>query len=233
MMIIKSVILFIVLFLSIVSCQSNAQQNHLTVEMFEKAIENKEAQLLDVRTLSEYNSGHLKNALLADWTDSEIFKKRIQSLDKNKPVLVYCLSGGRSSAAVNWLKKAGFQQVYHMEGGMVAWKQADKPVEGLSAVQPISLTEYFESIPAGKTVLVDIGATWCPPCRKMEPVLQEIQNEKGKSLVFIKIDGGAQAKLAAELQATEFPTFIIYKNKKEMWRTSGLVSKQSILQHLE
>ena len=171
MMIIKSVILFIVLFLSIVSCQSNAQQNHLTVEMFEKAIENKEAQLLDVRTLSEYNSGHLKNALLADWTDSEIFKKRIQSLDKNKPVLVYCLSGGRSSAAVNWLKKAGFQQVYHMEGGMVAWKQADKPVEGLSAVQPISLTEYFESIPAGKTVLVDIGATWCPPCRKMEPVI--------------------------------------------------------------
>src|SRR5688500_14395236 len=99
MMIIKSVILFIVPFLSIVSCQSNAQQNDLTVEVFEKAIENKEAQLLDVRTLSEYNSGHLKNALLADWTDSEIFQKRIQSLDKNKPVLVYCLSGGRSSAA--------------------------------------------------------------------------------------------------------------------------------------
>jgi rhodanese-related sulfurtransferase len=54
---------------------------------------------LDVRTAAEYQSGYLKNALLANWNDETEFKERIIALNKNKPVYTYCLSGARSHVA--------------------------------------------------------------------------------------------------------------------------------------
>ena len=72
------------------SCNSNAQQTSLSVQEFEKAITNGNIQLLDVRTPGEYQTGHLSNALLADWNNESEFHLRAKALDKNKPVYTYC-----------------------------------------------------------------------------------------------------------------------------------------------
>ena len=80
------------------SCNSQAQSNNLSVAEFEKGIAQNNIQILDVRTPGEYQSGHLKNALLADWNNDAEFQQRVNALDKSKPVYTYCLSGGRSSA---------------------------------------------------------------------------------------------------------------------------------------
>ena len=133
---------------------ANAKEKiSLNTKNFEKGINEQEIQILDVRTMSEYQTGHLKNALLADWTDQAQFKERVSYLDKTKPIYTYCLSGFRSKQAVQWLQENDFKRVYTLEGGIMAWKKADLPLEGLREVQQITLEQYLSGIPADKTVL--------------------------------------------------------------------------------
>ncbi len=89
-------------------CNAQPKTKSANAEEFATAIAGENTQVLDVRTAGEYNSGHIKNALLADWNNKEQFEERIKYIDKNKPVYVYCLSGGRSAAAADRLKAAGF-----------------------------------------------------------------------------------------------------------------------------
>lgn len=84
--------------------------------------------VLDVRTLNEFQSGHIKDAVNIDFF-SEDFMAQIQQLDKSKALLIHCASGGRSSKAMNKLKGKGFSALYNMLGGMNAWKNTGLPVE--------------------------------------------------------------------------------------------------------
>ena len=82
--------------------------------------------ILDVRYLSEYESGHLKNAILIPLGELE---GRLNELDKDKETLVYCKSGGRSAAACAILDAHGFTKVYNMMGGISTWISAGYPIE--------------------------------------------------------------------------------------------------------
>ena len=114
---------------TLIACNSSAQNSsNLSVNDFEKGVKKPNVQVLDVRTAGEYETGHLKNAVLADWTNQEDFVKKVQKLDKSKPVYTYCLVGRRSAAAAKWLTTKGYK-VYNMDGGIAAWKKAGKPVE--------------------------------------------------------------------------------------------------------
>jgi rhodanese-related sulfurtransferase len=228
----KKMIILFLLVLVFANFQTIAQKTDISSEEFEKGIVSADIQILDVRTQGEYNSGHIKNSFLADWTQRNVFEERIKYLDKNKPVYVYCLVGGRSSAAAAHLQEAGFKKIYNLVGGIKAWKDASKPVEDVTKVKQLSAKEYMAMIPADKTVLVDIGAVWCPPCKKMEPVISDLLQSDGAKFKLLQIDGGAQEDLAKELKAVSFPTFIIYKAGKEVWRKEGVVSKEELLQQL-
>ena len=214
--------------LILMACSSQAQSSNLSVTEFEKAITQPHIQLLDVRTPGEYQSGHLANTLQANWNDEAQFRDRVKALDKSKPVYTYCLSGARSNAATVWLRSNGFT-AYNLSGGINAWKIAGKPVEMAKAVPQISMEEYLALIPANKTVLVDIGAVWCPPCKKMAPVLDSLVTTNGNRFVLVKIDGADQTNLCAALKADIFPTLIVYKNGKETWRKQGLVKAKELL----
>jgi len=82
--------------------------------------------ILDVREPYEYEEEHIKNAILIPVGE---LAGRLDELDKNKPTLVYCKSGGRSATACGILDGNGFTEVYNMEGGITAWKNAGYPVE--------------------------------------------------------------------------------------------------------
>lgn len=152
--------------------------------------------------------------------------------DKDKPVYTYCLSGGRSSAAAEKFRQQRFKEVNNGEGGMMAWKAAQMPVEGTPATTPMSREAYLALIPKDKTVLVDIGAVWCPPCKKMEPVIADLAQNNKVSFELVNIDGGAQERLASQRKANAFRTFMIGKKGKETWRQSGIVLKEILLQQL-
>lgn len=216
-----------------ISCTSNAQlETDLTVGEFEKGIKQPNVQVLDVRTFGEYQSGHLKDALLADWTNQEQFTERAQSLDKSKPVYTYCLSGVRSGAAAEWLRENGYT-AYNMNGGIAAWKRAGMPLEEAAIVQQMTLTEYQSLIPNDKIVLVDVGAVWCPPCKKMNPVIDSLSKAKNLQFHLVKLDGGDQTEISKQLGVESFPTFIIYKNGKEVWKKSGIMNVKELVKQLQ
>jgi rhodanese-related sulfurtransferase len=110
------------------SCKAQSGSK-ISIVAFEKGITEKGSQLLDVRTIEEYNNGHIKNAVQANWNNQDEFKNKIASLDKSKPVYLYCQVGGRSGAAAAWFVQNGFKKVYDLKGGFSAWKAADKPIE--------------------------------------------------------------------------------------------------------
>lgn len=205
------------------SCQSQAQKGSVVnADVFEAAVADKNVQLLDVRTAGEYRNGHLKGALQANWNEQAEFTARTAALDKNKPVYVYCLSGPRSNTAAAWLRTNGYSNVVELEGGFSSWKRKGKPVEGTPDVKQLTLEEYKQQLNGKQYVLVDFGAEWCPPCRKMEPfILSFLAQHPQVSL--LKIDGGIHTNLMKQLQVEGIPTLLFLKNGTEVWRKNGVV----------
>ncbi|MFY0254699.1 rhodanese-like domain-containing protein [Chitinophaga sp. 30R24] len=191
---------------------------------FEKDIQQPGIQVFDVRTADEFNTGHLPHALQADFTKRDEFKDRVQYLDKNKPVYIYCLSGGRSTAAAKWMRENGFNKVVELTGGINAWKQAGKPLEGVADNQPqLSMEDYTRAVNVKGWVLTDVGASWCPPCKQMEPVLEKFFQDH-KQVKKVQVDGGKDQEVMKAISANVLPTFILYKDGKEVARKQGVIA---------
>jgi rhodanese-related sulfurtransferase len=212
------------------SCSSNAQ--NVDANTFEQKINAGGVQVLDVRTAGEYNGSHLKNVMLADWTDKAQFAERTKYLDKNKTLLVYCAAGGRSGQAAEWLKEQGYKEVVNLQGGITAWNAAGKPVVREGGAVELSTTAFNATISSNNLVLVDVGAAWCPPCKKMEPVLEALAKELRGKYTLLKVDGGNDATVMKEIGAAVLPTFMVYKNGKLSWKKEGIVTLQELKEAL-
>lgn len=221
------------LFVTLTQFSFGQEKTVLTASQFNDSIHLKpDAILLDVRTPAEYSKGFIGNAKNLDYNGEE-FKTLITKMDKNKPYFVYCMSGGRSSAAINEMQEAGFKNIYELKGGILAWKGEKLPMTELSEVaDKISRAQYENLISEGK-VLVDFYAPWCGPCVKMEPMLKSITKEyKGKvTIVRINIDENKQ--LADLLGIYEIPLFKLYNNNKKIWEYSGYISKKDLKKELD
>lgn len=122
-----SIMLTLVGVLSSCNAQSTGSTD-LKPNDFKARIDQANVQLIDVRTPEEFVSGHLQGSVNIDWYDSS-FKNKVGSLDKTKPVYVYCAVGGRSAQAKNLLQSLGFTSVINLSGGIEAWKKMNLPVQ--------------------------------------------------------------------------------------------------------
>lgn len=226
----KNTCQIILSFLSVfllISCSAQTPTS-LSADEFEKAVNKDAVQILDVRTPGEYASGHIKNTLLANWNDEKEFSRRIAFVDKNKPVYVYCLAGGRSAAAAEKMKTMGFEKVYELKGGINAWKAGNKTLEGETSEKQMTADAFNTAINASKIVLVDFGAVWCPPCKKMEPVLKSLQANNPGKFNLVKVDGGNDLDLLKQYSVTALPVFIIFKDGKQAWRKDGIATEKEM-----
>lgn len=95
------------------------------------------------------------------------------------------------------------------------------------------MESFQELIRSGKPVLVDFYAEWCGPCKAMGPVIKEVAKAlEGKAKVIkVDIDKSEQAAQAYNVHAV--PTFIIFKKGNIVWRHSGMIDKNSLLNVLK
>ena len=129
----KRAFLFLVLVIALSFVQSCTETKageieQITVEQMSEALEDSSIQLLDVRTGEEFLTGHLKNSHNICVTDDD-FEEKAASLDRDKPVYVYCKKGGRSARAAEILKEMGFKKIYDLEGGIVLWEESGQDTE--------------------------------------------------------------------------------------------------------
>ncbi len=225
----RNILFLMIPTLLFVSC-SNAQNPakvDLTATEFAKELASiKDVQVIDVRTPEEFEKGHVKNAININLRD-ENFSKKIDSLDKEKPAFVYCLSGGRSSAAAEQMISRGFIDVRQMQGGMMQWRAKNLPevMENSIVDKGITLTQYQKMINSDKTVLVDFYADWCIPCKKMKPYLDKISAEMKDSLTLIRIDADANKELMKALNVEGLPVLKLYKKNMLTWDSEGLAEE--------
>lgn len=121
---------FSVLIFLLMACSPSSGQSLevLAPDEFEKKLTStKDKQVVDVRKADEFANGHLAGAVQIDYFKKD-FKSQVAKLDKNKPVFVYCASGGRSGSASEVLEELGFKKIYDLKGGMNAWVKAGKPI---------------------------------------------------------------------------------------------------------
>jgi len=128
--------IWILLVMGLIGCTASTQPSTATSEETEsqknihevlsvadfksKLTSEQEIQLVDVRTANECASGIIENARNLDFYDSS-FKEELAKLDKTKPLMLYCRSGGRSGKASEIAVGLGFQEIYDLEGGYTAW----------------------------------------------------------------------------------------------------------------
>lgn len=199
----------------------------ISVGEFENKLSNEDVQLIDVRTAEEFSGGYLKGATNID-VNSNDFGAKITAFDKNKPVMVYCLSGGRSAAAADKLSELGFKQVFNLEGGIMKWKSANKPVVTTSeAVSKSGMTmdEFLKAVSSEKKVLVDFNAVWCGPCKKMLPILEALAEKNKDKFVLMQVDADENSALMEEMKIDAIPYLQLYENGKLVWTNEGFTEE--------
>ena len=189
-----------------------------------------EWQLVDVRTPEEFSKDHIQNALNVDFS-GRTFKEQVDALDKNVPVMVYCLSGGRSAKAATYMREKGLV-VYELKGGMMQWKVNNFPIESSRPVlEGLSLEEYKNQT-SGKLVLVDFYAPWCAPCKKMAPELAAISAEHKEHFSLLKINVDENNTVVREMKIDALPVIMLYKDGKVIWSANHYVGKADLLKIL-
>jgi thioredoxin 1 len=222
----KLMMLFLVLgAASCISGNVNNTFSQLDAKSFQKKWENEcnNGVLIDVRTPAEFQAGHIESAKNIDYNNPN-FESELGKIDKNKTVFVYCLSGGRSSAAVSSIENKGFKNIIELEGGMMAWRSAGLPESTKNIIRENN--DFDDFTLKNELVLVDFYADWCAPCKKMKPILNEL---KSTNLVAVyPLNADLEQTLVSKYKINNLPTLVIFKKGKEVWRGEGFHSKDQL-----
>ena len=113
---------------ALVACSPGPAQSSISqAELADRMGTRSAPLIIDVRTRSEFDSGHIPGAVNIPY---DKLPGRLGELESGREIVVYCEGGGRSTAAASALRGAGFSTVLHLEGDMSAWRASQLPCTG-------------------------------------------------------------------------------------------------------
>jgi thioredoxin 1 len=91
------------------------------------------------------------------------------------------------------------------------------------------MSTFTTIINSDKPVLIDFFATWCGPCQTLGPILKQVKENLEDRISIIKIDVDKNQAIASKYQVRGVPTMILFQKGKQLWRQSGVVSKEELI----
>ncbi|SKB26029.1 thioredoxin [Maribacter arcticus] len=91
-------------------------------------------------------------------------------------------------------------------------------------------SSFSKIIDSETPVLVGFYADWCGPCKMLGPILKQVKDEMGEAVKIVKIDVDKNQSIAAKYQVRGVPTMLLFKNGKQLWRQSGVLQKNDLIQ---
>lgn len=228
----KKVLSVLITLFAISTVVQSQTVQHVDALKFRELVNKGNALILDVRTPGEYSRGHIKGSTLIDISNKD-FVSRLNLLQKDKPILIYCLTGSRSHAAASYMARTGFKAVYNLQQGIIDWNRQGFPLEQSNQVIASKSTVFSEQtfnklLTDNKLVLVDFHAVWCAPCKAMSPVIDKISADfKGKAKVE-KVDVEQNKLIATAHQVQSIPGFVLFKAGKKVWSHTGVISYEDL-----
>lgn len=92
------------------------------------------------------------------------------------------------------------------------------------------MSKFKELISSELPVLVDFYATWCGPCKMMSPILEDVAVKMKGQVKIVKVDVDKNPNAAEAYQVRGVPTLILFKHGKQVWRQSGVVQANQLIQ---
>ncbi len=221
----------------IISCSNSQEIKHVDSKTFSTLIEKGNGIILDVRTPQEFSRGHIENSTLISTSDPKFIEK-VSLLQKEKPIYIYCLTGSRSRAVANYLTANGYTEVYNLNRGLMEWQQYGFPLrqKGYSIAsesKTYNQSEFNKILSSSNLVLIDFHATWCAPCKKMAPVIDEVEKKYSGKASVKKIDVEVNKILQTAYNIESIPGLVLFKNGKEVWKYTGLISFTELSQVID
>lgn len=105
----------------------SANDEDISPEQAVALINHEHGVVIDVRTATEFNNGHILHSINIDANEPDTKFKKINKY-ASKPVIVVCATGRRSAHCLKRMKDQGYERVYNLSGGIVAWNNAGLPL---------------------------------------------------------------------------------------------------------
>lgn len=100
----------------------------------------------------------------------------------------------------------------------------------MSNVQSLNMADFSEKVlKSSVPVILDFGAEWCSPCKRLAPILESLAAEWGQKVTIYSVDADSNSGLVMQFGVMSLPTLVLIKNGKEVTRTVGLQSKEKLI----
>lgn len=220
--------LIVLLSAILLGCNSNVKT--ITADDFYNDIQTNNGKIIDVRTPEEFANGYIQDAVNIDFNNDN-FTQAFNELNKEEKIYLYCQKGVRSEKAANKLNGMGFKNVVSLAGGIEAWQKAELPLimpekkaENKTpslALKKYRITEFDSIIKSKKLVFVDFNATWCGPCKAMQPYVDKIKEERSEEVTVLSIDTDVNPELSARYSINSIPAIYLFKKGKVLTNIIG------------
>jgi len=228
----RTLLIISILLISITNYGQHKTINQVDALEFDRLVKQNNGILLDVRTNSEFNNGHIANSGNLNFY-SLSFRKKLILLPKNEPIYLYCNTGYRSEKAAEILLENGYSNVYNLEHGIMEWDLEELPVIVEPGARPdldnkMETEEYYSLIQSDPLVFVDFYAPWCGPCRKMMPLVDSLKVEYLENVHVVKVNVDASKKLVKHLKLTGVPYLALFNKGELVYTQNGAATRDEL-----